>query len=134
MHLAVSTTSVMLTHALAGCAGSNTIAERTYPGLPESATESTRPDLETSVVWEEPGATFAVPTYGTSACPPIATRLDAADDSVTVGLEPNPQKACTADLAPTTHVFGLPSNVTSRQATVRVVGVGEPANAVLDQP
>jgi hypothetical protein len=51
----------------------------------------------------------------------VATAL-AADgpDHVTVTFGPSPNDPCTADIAPTTHEFEMPDEITGRPITVGV--------------
>lgn len=47
-------------------------------------------------------------TYGSSSCPPTATRIEAIDTAtVTIDLDARTAGACAADIAPTTHALPL---------------------------
>lgn len=74
-----------------------------------------------SVTWIERGETFAVVTWGSSSCPPVATGLTAeSEDHVVVTFGPSPNDPCTADMAPTTHEFALPDRATRTPVTVEI--------------
>lgn len=132
MRTAVATLPIVLALLASGCGGEpDTVAVRTYQGVPDQMPPDSAGSSEPQVVWEQQGSTFAVTTYGSSTCPAVATRLVGKGNSVRVGFEPNPQKNCTADLAPTTHIFDLPIERSSAPVTVEITGLGEPVRASL---
>ncbi len=64
---------------------------------------------------------FGVITMGSSSCPAVAGELEVLDaDEVQIEFGPSPRNPCTADMAPTSHVFQLPSAVDGRPVTVTV--------------
>ena len=64
---------------------------------------------------------FGVITIGSSSCPAVAGELEVLDaDEVQVEFGPSPRNPCTADMAPTTHVFRLPATVNGRPVIVTV--------------
>lgn len=115
-----------------------TVAVDDYPGLPDT------PDFDGAEEWgnegdivdgwiAEPKAgwvdddeTFAIVTWGSSTCVYVATDIQAdGDDALSVEFTLPAHEACTADLAPLTHVFELPDSVTERPIAVTVTGVDE---------
>lgn len=67
-------------------------------------------------------------TYGSSSCPPTATRIEAIDTAtVTIDLDARTAGACAADIAPTTHALPLPGTVAHRRPlTVHVSYIEQP--------
>lgn len=113
--------------SLAGCAGPSSVAERTYRGAPEGTSQYSDPDDDVFVSWVDQGRTFAVVTLGSSSCPPIATKIEGARDSVIVEFAPSGKSACTADFGPTTHEFKLPDGTATEQIVVSLTGVDHDA-------
>lgn len=109
----------LLAVLLAGCDGNPGIGT-VSPGAPDGVTL----DLEggsPTAVWIEHGESFAVVTMGSSTCPAFATEVIAeGDDLVSVTFGSSLNDPCTADLAPTTHVFDLPASVTSDVINVEI--------------
>lgn len=91
------------------------IADDVFTGLPEGVDTpadagSGRPDA----VWLEPGATFAIITWGSSTCPPVARTLEQTGDSeIAIDFARNERMACTMDFVPTSHIFSVPEGVQS---------------------
>ncbi|AWB88466.1 hypothetical protein [Homoserinimonas hongtaonis] len=89
------------------------IADEVFTGLPEGVDTpadagSGRPDA----VWVEPGATFAIITWGSSTCPPVARTLEQIGDSeIAIQFDRNARTMCTMDFVPTSHVFSVPEGV-----------------------
>lgn len=95
-------------------------SERTERGVP-AEWDGPAPDPEQGepiVGWI--GETeFGVVTMGSSSCPPVVTDYEASDAGhVHISFEQSPNEVCTADMAPTTHVFALPDGVTDRPVAV----------------
>ena len=62
--------------------------------------------------WIVEQKSFAVVTWGSSGCPPVATSLSAeSSDQIRIVFAAPEQEVCTADFAPTTHTFNLPESV-----------------------
>ncbi|MGP4031901.1 hypothetical protein [Pseudarthrobacter sp. 1C304] len=117
----------------AGCAGSNSVADRTYRGVlaPPSVTPGVPPDPTTTAAPAPPGfetplagwvdrpRRFGVTLWGSSSCPAVPTRMEVeARDRVSITFEPAGQQACTADLAPTSYEFTAPSGADTVPLTV----------------
>lgn len=99
--------------ALAGCSPSGVaIAHGTRPGVPDGLVIEPLND-EPIATWIERGETFGIVTFGSGSCPPVATALVAdGPDRLVVTFGPSPNDSCTADIAPTTHEFELPEEIT----------------------
>lgn len=111
---------------LAGCSGGSgdggPIAQ-VEKGLPSGWDEAQfGPDAGDPVVgWVVEGESFAVVTWGSSSCPPIAKSLGAPSASeLRIVFAPPEGEVCTADFAPTTHEFALPDGVTERPIAVEM--------------
>lgn len=110
--------------ALAGCSGTPDVAEEVYAGVPQgndSAWEN--PDLDGAPIagWIVPGERFAVVTWGSSGCPPVAAKLfTQGSNEIDLTFAPSPNEVCTADFAPTTHEFALPASITDRPVALVV--------------
>ena len=117
---ALAAAAVLL--AVTGCASAS-IAERSYPGLPEDAAPLTTvapapgaidlpaPDLGPRVQWATEPGLLAISLWGSSSCPPEPTGLrELRRDRVeiTVDRRESPFGACTADLALVTHEVRVP--------------------------
>ncbi|MEJ1923439.1 MULTISPECIES: hypothetical protein [unclassified Microbacterium] len=106
---------------LVGCSGSGTgVAQAMKPGIPEGVVFEPLSE-EPAATWIERGETFAIVTWGSGSCPPIATALTAdGPDRVAVTFGSSPNDPCTADMSPTTHEFELPNDVTGSPVIVEV--------------
>lgn len=110
---------------LVGCSGgapdSGSITTDVYSGLPDG-TDTGAGFEQTTAVWLDSGhERFAIVTWGSSSCPPIATELTASDaHAISVAFAQPTQEICTADMAATTHEFDLPAEVTQRPVAVEV--------------
>ncbi|MDI6024421.1 hypothetical protein QBL02_12800 [Leucobacter sp. UT-8R-CII-1-4] len=72
--------------------------------------------------WIDEGKTFAVVTWGSSTCVPVADSLEArSDTSLLLTFKASPNEVCTADMSPATHTFTLPSEVSKRPVELTVV-------------
>lgn len=108
--LSISAIALLL---LAGCAASS-IAIDTVRGLAPGVTLT---DEEQSgdrpvAVWTDNRETLTVVTWGSSSCPPVATALT-LESAMLLALTfaPPTDQACTADFAPTSHVFDTPDGI-----------------------
>lgn len=90
------------------------IAVQTLPGLPDDITLPSDA-LEKGAplaYWGPSRASLRVITWGSSSCPPPALSLDlTASSELALVFGALPPRACTADFAPTTHVFGVPNGL-----------------------
>lgn len=121
---------------LAGC--SNSIAERSYPGVPDGSApldphtvtrdgvELAELDLEPRVLWAGEGHLLAVSLWGSSSCPAEPTGLTQASRTslkVDTATRPGLFGACTADLGVRTYEIRVPPTVaTDAPVTVHVAG------------
>lgn len=104
---------------LTGCSAPG-VTQAVRPGIPDGLDDEQLGDVPV-VTWVERGESFAIVTWGSSSCPAVATAVSAeSDDSIAVTFGPSPNDPCTADMAPTTHEFGLPDEVTLRPITINV--------------
>lgn len=105
---------VALMAGLGGCGGGD-VARDTYPELPPGADEAEAEKRllapEPMLTWLDDGQAFAITTWGSSSCPPVAVEIESDRDSITVEFEDSDNEVCTADLGPTTHEFDLPGNL-----------------------
>jgi len=147
----VTAVTILLGATLAGCAGSSgssgdaastdpgdstptpsptptatadavpSVAETTFPGAPEGATEG-----ETAVVAGDDARHLQVVTYGSSTCPVLPTDITWDADAQTVSITltgPDTTDVCTMDLVPTTSVVALPDDAPDAAGlTVEVEG------------
>ncbi len=84
------------------------------------------------MTWLEEGETFAIVTWGSGSCPPVPTILSLeAMNRIAVTFAPSPDDPCTADMAPTTHEFELPDEITDVPVTVEIRYEDRPENVAL---
>jgi hypothetical protein len=105
---------------LAGCSPVS-VADDSYPGSPAGAPPSDGVIGEGGpiVSWLDEGETFAVTTFGSSSCPPVATSIDQTEGTaVVIHFESASASACTADMGPTTHEFTMPEPTAARPVAV----------------
>lgn len=108
----------LLVIALAGCTTNPRIG--TVSVAPDGVHLDPLSESPTAL-WVERGESFAVVTMGSSSCPAVATKVEAyGDDLVSVTFGSSPNTPCTADIAPTTHQFDLPAEVTSDAISVEI--------------
>lgn len=104
---------------LTGCSGPTGVAQ-TKPGLPDGVVLDPM-NGESAAMWIERDETFAIVTWGSSSCLPIPTTLTVEGaDRIAVTFEASPNDPCTANMAPTTHEFELPSEITVSPIVVEV--------------
>lgn len=122
---------------VAGCAGPPSAADRSYRGVVVSPSVTPRPspDPSTTAVpgpppgfgtplaaWVEKPRRFGVTLWGSSSCPAVPTRMEAtARDRVSISFEQAGEKACTADLSPTTYEFTVPAGADTVPLTLILV-------------
>lgn len=106
-----------------GDSAPESIALETVRGTPESIQ---LPDdaLETGdplAYWAEGRARLLVVTWGSSGCPPVPQSLEVVDPTtLTLDFAPHPAEFCTADFAPTTHVFATPDGVGEGEVSIAI--------------
>lgn len=99
---------------LVGCSAASSIAVETVRGVPAGVTLSDDEQMgeQPVAVWTDNRETLTVVTWGSSSCPPVPTSLD-LESAMLLNLTfaaPTDQ-ACTADYAPTSHVFETPDGI-----------------------
>lgn len=104
---------------LTGCTATS-VATETIKGLPDRYIAGDNLfNGEPLALWSDSG--LAVVTFGSSSCPPIPTSIAAPDaERIVVVFSPSPNTPCSSDLAPTTHLFELPSNVVRSGVTAEL--------------
>lgn len=96
------------------------VAQRVTPGVPEGLVVEPMSEGP-AATWIEQGETFAVVTWGSGSCPLVATALAAEEsDRIAVTFGRSPKDPCTADMAPTTHEFDVPDEVTGSPVVIEV--------------
>ncbi len=113
--------------ALAGCAQNSTRPVTDYRGEPKGveAPPSSAGGAPFSV-WLDGGSRFTVTLYGSSSCPPVATRYRLTGHNkveLAVAKPSGKSKACTMDYVPHTTVFATPNTI-DRHSDVSVTGQG----------
>lgn len=112
--------------ALAGCAQNSTKPVTDYKGEPKGveAPASSAGGAPFSV-WLKGGDQFTVTLYGSSTCPPIASRFKlTGHNKVELTIpQPDKKKICTMDYVPHTTVFATPNTI-DRHSDVSVTGQG----------
>lgn len=128
---------------MAGCAsglpssgffGDRSRADRVVKGVP-AGWDGPDPDLLDAhpVVGWVSDTEFGVITAGSSSCPVVAGELEVlSTDEMRIEFGPSPHDPCTADMAATTHVFELPTEVEERPVIVRVEYVEYETEYVLE--
>jgi hypothetical protein len=120
----------------AACAGPPNAADRSYRGVaPPSVTPNGTPGSSSTASPAPPGAfgtplagwvdkprRFAVTLWGSSSCPAVPIRIEAAgSERVSITFEQAGDKVCTADMAPTTHEFTVPAGADTLPLAVALV-------------
>lgn len=122
--VAVVAGAVVLT--LAGCSQNSTRPVTDYRGEPKGveAPPSSAGGSPFSV-WLKNGDQFTVTLYGSSTCPPVATRFKLPGHNRVELTVPNPAKGkvCTMDYVPHTTVFATPNTI-DRNTDVSITGQG----------
>lgn len=119
--------------ALAGCSGPDSVADRSYAGLPESVDETdVGASGEPVATWIEDDETFAVTMWGSSSCPAVPSSIDTTDSgAVEITFVTDSSGPCTADLAPTTHEFGVPDDAAASPLEVTIGWEGADTTSTL---
>lgn len=119
--------------ALVGCSAASSIATETVRGVPSGVTltDDEQSGEQPVAVWTDNRETLTVITWGSSSCPPIPTALDLeAAMQLNLRFAPTNEQVCTADFAPTSHVFTTPDGISFSAVQLEITfdGVGgEPA-------
>ncbi|MHA7985327.1 hypothetical protein ACX9R5_05925 [Rathayibacter sp. CAU 1779] len=113
--------------ALAGCSQNSTKPITDYHGEPKGveAPASSAGGAPFSV-WLKDGDQFTVTLYGSSTCPPVATRFNLTGHNtmkLTVSTGSDKKKVCTMDYVPHTTVFATPNTI-DRNTDVSITGQG----------
>lgn len=122
--------------ALAGCSAASSIATETVRGVPSGVTltDEEQSGEQPVAVWTDNRETLTVMTWGSSSCPPVPTSLELeAALLINLRFAPPTEQVCTADYAPTSHVFTTPDGISfsAVQLAITFDGVGgEPATEV----
>lgn len=99
---------------LAGCSAPSSIATETVRGLPAGVTLADDEQMgeQPVALWTNSRETLTVVTWGSSGCPPIPTALAVESAALmTLTFAPPAGEVCTADFAPTSHVFTTPDGI-----------------------
>jgi hypothetical protein len=114
--------AAVLAIVLAGCSTNSTRPVSDYRGEPKGvqAPPASAGGAPFSV-WLQNGDQFTITLYGSSACPPIATKYSLVGrNKMTITVPaPAPGKKCTMDYTPHTTVFSTPNTV-DRHSTVTI--------------
>lgn len=114
---------------VAGCAPSPaTPAPSSSASAPDSSddgiVDDDHDDMEAALL--DDGRMFAVVTWGSSTCVPMIDGVSADGQTVSVALvDPDPDAACTADMAARASVGGLPEGVDPTREIELVVTYGD---------
>ena len=113
--------------ALAGCAQTSTKAVTSYHGDPKGVEVPAGATGDSPFsVWLKGGDQFSVTLYGSSTCPPVATKIDVTSHNHVTLTVPSPTakgKVCTMDFVPHTTVFTTPGAI-DRKTNVSITGQG----------
>lgn len=100
--------------ALAGCSTNSTHAVSDYRGEPQGvdAGPASAGGAPFSV-WLKNGDQFTITLYGSSTCPPVATKFTLIGKNTMTVTVPNPapNTKCTRDYTPHTTVFNTPNTI-----------------------
>lgn len=122
--------------ALAGCSAASSIATETVRGVPSGVTltDEEQSGEQPVAIWTDNRETLTVVTWGSSSCPPVPTALELeAAMQLNLRFAPPSEQVCTADFAPTSHVFTTPDGISfsAVQLSITFVGTGgEPSSEV----
>ena len=95
------------------------VSDEQFRGLPEGVTID-QPLQSPLVTWKYKPQSITVTTWGSSSCPPSAIDMTLnSEKELVIAFESVEGRDCTADLAPTTHVFTLPDDAQHSPLTVK---------------
>ena len=109
---------------LVGCSAASSIAFETVSGVPAGVTLTDDEQMgeQPVAVWTDSRETLTVVTWGSSSCPPVPTSLVLASDMLlNLTFAAPTDQACTADYAPTSHVFSTPDGVSASVVQLAMV-------------
>lgn len=109
---------------LAGCSAASSIATETVRGVPAGVTLTDDEQLgeQPVAVWADNRETLTVVTWGSSSCPPVPTSLDVESAALmNLRFAPPVAEVCTADFAPTSHVFTTPDGISTGAVQLAIV-------------
>ena len=110
--------------ALVGCSAASSIATDTVRGVPSGVTltDAEQSGEQPVAVWTDNRETLTVVTWGSSSCPPVPTALDLESAMLlTLRFAPPTSDVCTADFAPTSHVFATPDGISFSAVNLAMV-------------
>jgi hypothetical protein len=109
---------------LAGCSAPSSIATETVRGVPSGVTltDAEQTGEQPVAIWTGNRETLTVVTWGSSSCPPVPTSLD-LESAMLLNLRfaPPTDQVCTADFAPTSHVFATPNGISFGAVPLAIV-------------
>jgi hypothetical protein len=120
---------------MTGCSAAGSIATETVRGVAPGITLSADEGLgEVPVaVWTDDRATLTVITWGSSGCPGVPTALTVSTpETLDLRFAPPTDAACTADFAPTSHVFATPAGVETGDISIDITFEGRTADETLE--
>jgi len=125
--------------ALVGCSAASSIATETVRGVPSGVTltDEEQNGDQPVAVWTDNRETLTVITWGSSSCPPVPTALELeAAMQLNLRFAPPSEQVCTADFAPTSHVFATPDGISfsAVQLEITFVGTGGESSTELSIP
>ena len=132
---ATITVAAAVALVLTGCAGGGSIATKTVRGVAPGITLSETEGFgeQPVAVWTEDRATLTVITWGSSGCPGIPTALTMpSPETLDLRFAPPTDQACTADFAPTSHVFNTPNGVDTGDVSLDITFEGRTAADTLE--
>jgi hypothetical protein len=98
-------------------------SDRSYGGVPPEATPPPDAPLGEGgpvAALRDGGATIAVTTWGSSSCHATAETAEWDDDTLSLRLGRAGGPACTADMAPHTLEFDVPTELRGRSLTIEL--------------
>lgn len=123
---------------LGGCAAASSIATETVRGVAPGVQLTDEEQLgdQPVAVWSADRTTVTVVTWGSSSCPPVPTSLTLPSAMLLdLRFAPPGEGACTADFAPTSHVFTTPDGISfsavQMQITFEARSGGDPVEVTI---
>lgn len=109
---------------LVGCSAAQSIALETVRGVPAGVTltDDEQQGEQPVAVWTDNRETLTVVTWGSSSCPPVPTSLDVESAALmNLRFAPPVGEVCTADWAPTSHIFATPDGISTGAMQLAIV-------------
>jgi hypothetical protein len=110
--------------AVSGCSSPEPFASETVSGVPAGVTltDDEQSGEQPVAVWRDDRATLTVITWGSSSCPPVPTSLERESAPLLqLRFAPPTDQACTADYAPTGHIFETPDGTSADAVRLEIV-------------